>query len=197
MLCDVDVMLCNQDVTAQEDHPFSNRAIFLDRDGVINRSIVKQGKPYPPADLASLEILPGVKKALNDLADAGYLLIVVTNQPDVAKGITSKDTVQAIHEHLSCHLPIHAIYTCYHQDKDGCQCRKPMPGAILAATEKYNIRLQDSYMIGDRWRDVETGNRAGCKSIFIDYQYDEKQPTTMDFRVRNLKEAVKIILNLP
>jgi len=170
------------------------RAVFLDRDGVINRSEVVKGKPYPPASLAEMEILPGVPQALESLSKAGFLLIVITNQPDVARGITSRETVEAIHHYMMAHLPLDAFYTCFHDDAAHCDCRKPFPGGLLAAAKQHHITLDSSYMIGDRWRDIEAGERAGCKTIFIDYGYDEKQPTSMHFCAQTLKEAADFIL---
>ena len=170
------------------------RAVFLDRDGVINHSDVIDGKPYPPANLTTMKILPGVSEALEALSNAGFLLIVITNQPDVARGITSRETVLAIHDHLSTCLPINEFNTCFHIDEDNCTCRKPSPGALIASAERHHIDLEKSYMVGDRWRDVEAGQNAGCKTIFIDYGYAEKQPLNMNFRVKTLKEAANIIL---
>ncbi len=170
------------------------RAVFLDRDGVINESVVIQGKPYPPANLSVLKLIPGVKEGLEALAQAGYLLIVITNQPDVARGTTAKETVEDIHAHLAKHLPITEFRACYHLDEHACTCRKPQPGALLSAAKAYNIDLTNSYMIGDRWRDIEAGERAGCQTFFIDYGYQEKQPTSMDFSVPSVLDAAMIIL---
>ena len=170
------------------------RAVFLDRDGVINRAEVRNGKPYPPENLAAVDILPGVPAALEQLHAAGFLLIVVTNQPDVARGTISKGMVDDIHKHLASHMPIDAWYTCFHDDKDGCDCRKPLAGSLLAAAKEYAIDLTNSYMVGDRWRDIEAGFKAGCKTIFIDYHYDEKQPVSIDFRAKSLSEAATFIL---
>lgn len=169
-------------------------AVFLDRDGVINRAVVRDGKPYPPANLAELEILPGVAEALGALHKAAFMLIVVTNQPDVARGTTPMAVVEEINNHLVSCLPIDEFRTCYHDSGDGCDCRKPLPGAIITAAGKHGIDLGESYMVGDRWRDIEAGQRAGCKTIFIDYGYQEKQPESVNYRVRSLKEASKIIL---
>ena len=171
-----------------------NKAVFLDRDGVINRAYVREGKPYPPAGLEEIKVLPGVPQALMALRRAGFLLIVVTNQPDVARGITSRKAVEEINEYLATNLAIDEFYTCFHDTNDGCDCRKPEPGALLAATKKHSIDLSQSYMVGDRWRDVEAGRRAGCKTIFIDYGYAEKQPESVDYRVSSLLEASQIIL---
>lgn len=170
------------------------RAVFLDRDGVINRAVVRDGKPYPPANLAALEVLPGVAEAMQELHKAGWLLIVVTNQPDVARGTTPRADVEAINQHLRECLPIDEFRSCYHDSSDGCNCRKPLPGALLAAATVHGIDLSASYMVGDRWRDTEAGERAGCKTIFIDYGYAEEQPKKFNHRVRNLKEAADIIL---
>jgi D-glycero-D-manno-heptose 1,7-bisphosphate phosphatase len=170
------------------------RAVFLDRDGVINRAIVRDGKPHPPADLKALEILPGVADAMQLLHESGWLLIVVTNQPDVARGMARLADVKAINQHLQHCLPIDEFRTCYHDSGDGCNCRKPLPGALIAAADAHEIDLKMSYMVGDRWRDTEAGERAGCKTIFLDYGYDEKQPEKFNHRVRSLAEAAHIIL---
>jgi len=170
------------------------RAVFLDRDGVINRAIVRQRRPYPPSTPAELEVLPGVDRALTALKQAGFLLIVVTNQPDVARGTTQKEVVEAINLSLASKLPIDEFFTCFHDNVDDCECRKPKPGALLAAAEKHGIDLAASFMVGDRWRDIEAGYRAGCQTLFIDYGYDEKQPDQFDFKVSSLLEAATEIL---
>ncbi|TAL75480.1 MAG: HAD family hydrolase [Burkholderiaceae bacterium] len=170
------------------------RAVFLDRDGVINLAVVRDGKPYPPANLAALQILPGVSDALQALHLASYLLIVVTNQPDVARGTTSRAVVEEMNDYLSGQLPIDEFRTCFHDNADNCDCRKPKPGALIAAAKLHGIDLAESYMIGDRWRDILAGQQAGCKTIFIDYGYDEKQPESVDFRVQSLAQAARIIL---
>lgn len=170
------------------------RAVFLDRDGVINRSEVREGKPYPPANLAMMELLPGVPAALQALHAAGWMLIIVTNQPDVARGTTPRAVVEAINAHIKQTLPIDECRVCYHDSDDGCYCRKPLPGALLAAAREHGIDLGLSFMVGDRWRDVETGQRAGCKTIFLDYGYVEKQPKSYDYKVQSLQEAATIIL---
>lgn len=170
------------------------RAVFLDRDGVINRALVREGKPHPPASLAEMEVLPGVAQALAALRKAGFLLIVVTNQPDVARGTATREVVEKINADLAARLAIDEFRTCFHDSGDGCDCRKPRPGALLAAAKTHGIDLGQSYMVGDRWRDTEAGRRAGCRTIFVDYGYDEKQPESVDYRVRSLPEATQIIL---
>jgi len=170
------------------------RAVFLDRDGVLNRAIVRDGKPYPPADLSALEILPGVSDAMQSLHEAGWLLIVVTNQPDVARGTALMEDVEAMHEYLQRLLPIDEFRTCYHDSVDNCCCRKPSPGSLFSAAAFYGIDLGSSYMVGDRWRDTEAGQRAGCRTIFLDYGYKERQPSGFNYRVQSLEEATAIIL---
>ena len=170
------------------------RAVFLDRDGVLNKALIKFGKPYPPKNVDEVEILPGVLRSLTSLKDAGFLLIVVTNQPDVARGITEKHEVEAINCYLANRLPIDEILTCYHDDQDECKCRKPLPGALQAAAYEHRIDLRHSFMVGDRWKDIEAGKRAGCRTIFIDYGYAEQGPTGFSWRVESFGEAANIIL---
>jgi D-glycero-D-manno-heptose 1,7-bisphosphate phosphatase len=170
-------------------------AVFLDRDGVINRAVVRNGKPYPPADLSELEILPGVAAALARLRRAGYLLIIVTNQPDVARGKTRRGTVDAIHETLLARLPLDSVLTCFHEDADRCDCRKPRPGLFFQARDFFGIELSGSFMVGDRWRDIEAGANAGCQTVFIDYHYDEPHGSgRRDFICASLHEAATWIL---
>ncbi len=171
------------------------RAVFLDRDGVINRAIVRDGKPYPPAADEDVEILPGVREAIQQLKAAGYLLVVVTNQPDVSRGTQSRAAVEAIHARLASELPIDEFRACYHDDGDACACRKPKPGLILDAARAHGVDLRASVMVGDRWRDVEAGRRAGCATVFLDYGYAERRPDEPDAVVGSLAEAAEWILS--
>lgn len=169
------------------------KAAFLDRDGVINIPIVRMGKPYPPDSLDTLALLPGVEQACHLLRAAGYLIIVVTNQPDVATGKQSHAVIEQFHAQLKEWLPIDAIYACLHQDSDRCKCRKPGIGMLLEASTQFPIDLRESVLIGDRWRDVATGQTAGCDTYFIDYGYREKQPDPPFTRVYSLHEAARLI----
>jgi D-glycero-D-manno-heptose 1,7-bisphosphate phosphatase len=169
-------------------------AVFLDRDGVISRAIVRERRPHPPSTLAELEVLPGVPEALRALKAGGYQLVVVTNQPDVARGTTSKALVESIHHRLTSTLPLDAVFTCLHDDHDRCDCRKPLPGLITRAVQELDIDCARSYLVGDRWRDIEAGRRAGCRTFFVDHEYAEQQPQSYDFRVSSLLEAAGIIL---
>ena len=170
------------------------RAVFLDRDGVINQAVVRDGLPYPPASVESLQILPGVFEALTRLQAAGFRLIVVTNQPDVARGTQTKTAVEAIHEALRKTLPLDDFRCCYHDNADNCVCRKPAPGMILAAAAEYALDLGHSFMVGDRWRDIEAGQRAGCRTVFIDYHYAEVNRSQPDAVATSLTEAAHWIL---
>jgi D-glycero-D-manno-heptose 1,7-bisphosphate phosphatase len=172
----------------------SRRAVFLDRDGVLNRAIVRDGKPYPPDTLEQLEILPGVPEALRALRAAGFLNIVVTNQPDVATGKQRREVVEAMHAHLIEKFALDAVKVCYHADRDNCACRKPKPGMILEAARELSVNLAESFLVGDRWRDVEAGRTAGCRVFFIEYGYAEKQPEKPYVSVKSLPEAVAFIL---
>lgn len=169
------------------------RAVFLDRDGVLNRALVRDGKPYPPSSVAEVEILPGVPEALRRLKTAGFVLIVVSNQPDVARGSTPRETVEAINAYLANRLPIDRFIMCY-EDGDFADCRKPRPGMLLAGASEFDVDLGASYMIGDRWRDIDAGIAAGCKTVFIDYGYSEKQPTSWDFNAHALLDAAEIVI---
>ena len=153
-----------------------SRAVFLDRDGVINYAVVRDGKPYPPSNLAELRITPGTESALKELKGRGFKLIVVTNQPDVARGLQTQAAVETINQALSSSLPLDDIFVCYHSDDDHCDCRKPKPGMLLDAAKKHNIDLARSYLVGDRWRDIDAGHNAGCKTILVDSGYNERMP---------------------
>ena len=170
------------------------RAVFLDRDGVLNEPIIRNGRPYPPANISELVLTPGAVESLNELKKCGFLLIVVTNQPDVRRGKTSVAIVEQIHAWLAEQLPLDDFFTCFHDDSDACSCRKPLPGLIKQAAEKYGVDLRTSYMIGDRWRDIEAGYAAGCRTIFMNRRYNERSPNaTPDASVFTLIEAVRWI----
>lgn len=172
------------------------RAVFLDRDGVINRPVVRDGKPYPPAEPGDLEIVPGARETLAQLKRRGFLLIVVTNQPDVGRGLQSREKVEAMNRALRSALPLDDIMVCYHSDEDRCDCRKPLPGLMLKAAENYGIDLAHSFLIGDRWRDIDAGHNAGCKTVLIDYSYSERKPAGKpDATVSSLAEATDWISN--
>ena len=170
------------------------KAVFLDRDGVLNNSIIVDGKPYPPKSLDELIIPEGVKEGLKQLTQHGYVLIIITNQPDVARGKTKIEVVNSINNYLQQKLLIDDVFCCIHDDSDNCNCRKPKPGMIIEATKKWNIDIANSYMVGDRWKDIETGKNAGLKTILINYGYNEKY-VEPDYSCINFNEVTQIILS--
>lgn len=169
-------------------------AIFLDRDGVLNRAFIRDGKPQAPRTLEEFEILPGVGEALRALSKAGFLLIVVTNQPDVARGLQRREVVEGMHDRLLRELPVNDIKVCYDTDSATSMSYKPKPGMLLQAAGEYGIDLGRSYMIGDRWRDVGAGKAAGCFTIFIDRRYEEALLEKPDAICDDLPEAVALIM---
>lgn len=170
------------------------RALFLDRDGVINIPLIQGGKSYAPRNLNEFEFYPGTLDTLINLKNSDYFLIIVTNQPDIGNGLIDIKIVEKMHEIITQQLPIDHIETCPHSQKDNCECRKPKPGMLLTSALRFNINLQQSIMIGDRWSDIEAGQRAGCKSIFIDRDYHEQRPKNPYLTVRSLQEAAFYLL---
>ena len=168
-------------------------AVFLDRDGVLNEVDVRDGIPHPPAGVEGLRLLPGVVEACHRLRQLGFALVVVTNQPDLARGRQTRDEVDRMHDALRAWLPLDEIVVCAHDDIDDCPCRKPRPGMILDAARRLDLDLRESVCIGDRWRDVEAGKRAGVMAIFVDRGYGERRPSDADAIVASLPAAVEVI----
>lgn len=178
-------------------NPTTTRIVFLDRDGVINRALEHECKPYPPRSLTEFDILPEVPAACAKLKAAGFLLVVATNQPDVGRGTLKQSVVEEIHAHMAAQLPIDRVEVCYDpgQGKSDCDCRKPRPGMLLRAARVLNADLSQCWMVGDRWRDVDCGHNAGCRTIFIDRGYAEELRQKPNFCAKNLLEAAEIILS--
>lgn len=172
------------------------RAVFLDRDGVINRSDVRDGKPYAPRTLAGFRLLPGVAAAIRSLKRAGLLVIVVTNQPDIGNGLVDVTVVNAMHDKLRRRLAVDDIRMCPHRQDEGCSCRKPKPGMLIEAAKKCHIDLHRSFMVGDRWGDIIAGQAVGCYTVFINRGYKERQLATPDIYARSLRSATRTILTL-
>jgi len=167
-------------------------AVFFDRDGVLNRAIVRDGRPYPPANAAEFEWMEGVHETLRVLQDRGFLLLVFTNQPDVARGTQTQQQLDAFHARLLEELPIARVYSCTHDDVDGCACRKPQPGMLFSGQADFDLDLASSWVVGDRWRDIEAGRSAGCRTVLVQHGYSERQATA-DYEIRRLSELVDII----
>jgi len=170
-----------------------NKAVFLDRDGVINQTEVRDGKPYAPRKIEDFIILPGVEDAIVNIKALGYLVVVVTNQPDINNNLVDSAAVEAMHNRLA-HLPIDKIYVCPHTRDEGCFCRKPKPGMLFQARDELNIDLSKSYMVGDRQSDMQASIAAGCTSILMDYNYPETQLQIYDFICYNLIEFYELLL---
>lgn len=168
------------------------RAVFLDRDGVINPVVLKNGKPYPPMP-ADYTFFPEAKAAIHNLKQHGFKVFIFTNQPDVTKKTITQDQLNSIHQKVYDVLEVDDIATCIHIDSDNCTCRKPKPGMIIELTNKWQVDLEKSFVIGDRWRDIEAGESAGCKTILIGDGYNEKK-ISANWNSKNIAEAAEIIL---
>jgi D-glycero-D-manno-heptose 1,7-bisphosphate phosphatase len=171
-------------------------AVFLDRDGTLNVQVVRDGKPYPPATVADFRLFEGVPEACRALKNAGFLLVVATNQPDVGRGDTPQALVEAMHASLLERVPeIDRIEVCYDPGRgEESRRRKPEPGMLLDASEALGIDLTSSWMVGDRWRDIDCGKRAGVRTVFIDFGYAEKLGESPDYTVGSFTEAAAVIL---
>ena len=169
-------------------------AVFLDRDGSLIWAPVVEGRPLSIRDPAELELEAGAEDACAALREAGFPLVVVTNQPEIARGTQTRAGVDRIHARLRELLPLDEIVVCPHDDADDCPCRKPKPGMLLDAAERHGLELAASFLVGDRWRDIEAGRRAGCRTVFLARGYSEPVPERPDATVRNLAEATAWIL---
>lgn len=170
------------------------RAVFLDRDGVLNEARVVDGVPRPAEGLDDLRILPDARAGCERLREAGFLLICVTNQPDIARGTLARAAVDEINALLASELGLDEVVVCPHDDADDCDCRKPKPGMTLRAARRHGIDLRRSFTVGDRWRDVEAGRNAGTATVFVDRHYDEPLPNPPDAVVGGLEEASQWIV---
>jgi D-glycero-D-manno-heptose 1,7-bisphosphate phosphatase len=170
------------------------RAVFLDRDGVINEAVIKLGLPTSPIRIDEIRILAGVKKAIEMLQVAEYEIVVVTNQPDVSRGKVQLEKILEMNNFLAKSLGIEQFFTCFHDDHDRCPCRKPRSGMLLQAARELNLDLNRSFLVGDRWKDIIAGQSVGCKCFFIDYGYLEPRPIYPYVKVESLLEAAQLIL---
>jgi D-glycero-D-manno-heptose 1,7-bisphosphate phosphatase len=171
------------------------RAVFLDRDGVLNESVMRLGFASPPSTPSELRIDPEAAAALGALKAAGFLLIVVTNQPDVARGALTREAVEDVNRRLAEALPLDAFYVCWHDDADRCRCRKPLPGMLREAAERFGIDLHASFMVGDRWRDIDAGTAAGCHTVLLERGHREAAPShPPEYSTVTLRDASDWIL---
>lgn len=169
--------------------------VFLDRDGVLIRSAMRNRVPSPPNSLDEFEFLPGVREAVDRLKAAGYVLVVVTNQPDIARGTQVASVVDAMNAVIKRELGIEAVLVCPHDDVDDCECRKPKPGMLLEAMERFDIDCDRSFMVGDRWRDVAAGRAAGCRTVQVGSLDEGVRSVASTVRRADLADAVNWILS--
>jgi D-glycero-D-manno-heptose 1,7-bisphosphate phosphatase len=170
-----------------------NKAIFLDRDGVMNEIVMRGKTISSPRSLEEFIIFPKIKTYLESFKKLGFLIIVFTNQPDVSRNLLEKEILEEMHEIIAETFPINDIVFCPHDNQDNCSCRKPKPGLIIDSAKKWSIDLTKSYVVGDSWKDVEAGNSAGCKTILLRKEYNKEFKKDYDFEIKSLEEVNKII----
>ena len=170
------------------------KAVFLDRDGVLSKTSIRNGKTYAVKKLKDFKLFYRSKESVQKLKSAGFMVIVITNQPDVGKKLISKTTLKKMHHKLKKTTKVDAIYTCTHTRNANCYCRKPKPGMILNAAKKHNINLKHSFMVGDRLSDILAARKAKCRGIFLDKKYLEKKPKSQEATFHNLVQATNYIL---
>jgi D-glycero-D-manno-heptose 1,7-bisphosphate phosphatase len=178
------------------EEPSRRRAVFFDRDGVLNDAVVRDRKPFPPMSVAEVRLSEGASAAVAALRLAGFVAVCVTNQPDVARGILQRDVAEDINAYVLRHLGLDDIVACYHDDRDGCSCRKPKPGMIFDAASRLSLDVSQSYLVGDRWKDIDAGIAAGCKTILVERGWNERPASGFpDARVDTPLQAADWILN--
>ena len=170
-------------------------AVFLDRDGIMNRLVVRDGIRVSPRVFEDFHLLPGVAEAVKTLKQAGFLAVVVTNQPDIARGFLDAAELDRMHEMLRQAVAVDAIYVCCHDDADGCDCRKPKPGLLLRAAEEWRINLNNSFVLGDSWKDIMAGRAAACTTLLVKIEGQVYSGPAPDFAASDLSEAVRIVLS--
>jgi D-glycero-D-manno-heptose 1,7-bisphosphate phosphatase len=170
----------------------TERAVFLDRDGVINEIVWREGRPESPRNLREFILNKGIQEIVRKLKDHGFRIIVVSNQPDLARGKISQNTLDLMIQRIRQEIAVDDFHVCPHDDYHQCSCRKPKPGMLMKAGLQWNIDLSSSFIIGDTWKDMEAGKAAGCKTILLNTPYN--RDIQCDFRVKSLKEAADLII---
>ncbi len=171
------------------------KAVFLDRDGVINRSLIVNGKPKAPINYKDFIFLPNSKKSINLLIKNNYLVFVVTNQPDIGNKKILISEINLMHDKIMQQTKIEKIFMCPHSQKKNCDCRKPKIKFLLFAKKNYNLDLSKSFVVGDRFTDIQMGINSGCRTIFINRSYKEEYPKNRDYEVKNILQAAQIIIS--
>ena len=170
------------------------KAIFFDRDGVINKVVFRNGnyqKPIAPWNINEFKIFPGIKKSFCNLKNLGFKIFVVTNQPDIAKGIIDSCFVSRLNKIILQELPVDEIAVCPHEDKNMCDCRKPKPGMIVSLSKKWGVDCKNSFLVGDSWKDIEAGETAQCTTMLLERHYNTH--VKADYKIKNLCQAFEKI----
>ena len=170
-----------------------NKAVFFDRDGVLNQTLIKNRKPYAPRNIEDFKIISNAKNVLNDLISLNYLIFVVTNQPDVGNGYIKKSLVEKMHDIILSELPVNQIFVCYHSQNENCLCRKPGTGLLKLAKKKFNLDVKYCFLVGDRFSDIEAGKNFKLKTIMLGQGYGENSNVKPDFKINKLEDLKKII----
>lgn len=170
----------------------TGRAVFFDRDGVLNHSVDRDGQPGSPRSLAEFSLYDGLGSLGERLRAAGFRLFVVTNQPDIARGRLERALLDQMHALLRQAITIDDIAVCWHDDVDRCDCRKPLPGMLTTLASTWEIDLGRSFMIGDSWRDAGAGSAAGCTAVLLDRGHN--RDVRSDVRCASIAEAVTFIM---
>lgn len=170
-----------------------NKAIFLDKDGVICETVLYNGKPCAPRTVDEFKILPGAREAVVKAKSLGFMVFVCTNQPDISRGLMQIEVLEHMRGTITTILLVDEVFACTHSDEDKCSCRKPKPGMLTEAARKWNIDLSSSYMIGDTLKDIGAGRNAGCKTLLIQTDYNRDYLHEADYCVNDLSQAINII----
>jgi D-glycero-D-manno-heptose 1,7-bisphosphate phosphatase len=170
------------------------QAVFLDRDGVVVVPEARNGRGYAPRRLEDYRFYHDARESLSRLKRAGFLLVVVTNQPDVGKGLISHAVIEEMHGRLVRELRVDAVKACTHRQGENCPCRKPAPGMLLEAIREFDLNPSDCFMVGDRASDITAGRAVGCRGIFIERGYTEPMPQDAHFIVTSMAEAADVVL---
>jgi D-glycero-D-manno-heptose 1,7-bisphosphate phosphatase len=175
--------------------PEARHAVFLDRDGTLIESDLVDGRPVPFHDADDLRLLDGVLQGCGQLKAAGYSLVMVTNQPDIARGTAVATVIEAVNTQLVDALGLDLALMCPHDDADDCDCRKPKPGLLQQGAEILSIALdRSSFIVGDRWRDIDAGHNADVSSVWINLGYDEPLRAQPDHVTTTFSAAVEWIV---
>ena len=168
------------------------KAFFLDRDGILNKAIVRNGKPYAPITDEEFKINTKFLSTIKYLKSLNYILIIITNQPDVQKKILKRSQVNKFNLLLKNYFKIDDIFVSFSNNNKNYR-RKPNPGMLLEAKNRWNINFRKSYFVGDRKSDIDAGTKVGVKTIFVDRNYKEKKPVNYNYKIKNLNKIKSLV----